>query len=569
MSNPWQVSGKNAAALFTLKVHRGEGMALLAMDWKKGKPPDNFVGFAIEYKEPNGTQFFPLKNRLAFRKLDGTFNPNELSTRLSPIQKFRWVHFPRNADLLGAFTYQVTPVFMDSVDVLSYGDAQQVAIVLQSETFPDELNIGFARGFVSSQAFVDRYQKNGAISTLLPASAKTSLDFVPTHPDANEALAWMGFEARRLVLAVLDEAIADSTAQVRVVAYDLNEPQVVDRLAKLGSRLRIIIDNSGDHGTGSSENAAEARLVQSAGAANVKRQKMLNLQHNKTIVVKGKKKKVLCGSTNFSWRGFYVQANNAVVLQGKKVVDLYSAAFESYWSLDPHAFGGTESAKWADLGLSDVNAQVAFSPHSPSNVLLQTIADDIASGTKSSLLYSLAFLYETPGPILDAIKKMMLSPDRFVYGISDKRVGGLDVQTPNGNVTPVFPSALGKDVPKPFSQEPTAGAVGTRMHHKFVVIDADKPSARVYLGSYNFSGAADTLNGENLLLIKNQRVATAYMIEAVRLFDHYEFRVLEDKATTGNKELVLRKPPRQAGEKPWWDTAYTDPRKIRDRELFS
>jgi phosphatidylserine/phosphatidylglycerophosphate/cardiolipin synthase-like enzyme len=107
------------------------------------------------------------------------------------------------------------------------------------------------------------------------------------------------------------------------------------------------------------------------------------------------------------------------------------------------------------------------------------------------------------------------------------------------------------------------------MHHKFVVIDADKPSARVYLGSYNFSGAADTLNGENLLLIKNQRVATAYMIEAVRLFDHYEFRVLEDNATTGNKELVLRKPPRQAGEKPWWDTAYTDPRKIRDRELFS
>jgi len=32
---------------------------------------------------------------------------------------------------------------------------------------------------------------------------------------------------------------------------------------------------------------------------------------------------------------------------------------------------------------------------------------------------------------------------------------------------------------------------------------------------------------------------------------------------------VLRKPPRQPGEKPWWDGAYTDARKIRDRELFS
>jgi phosphatidylserine/phosphatidylglycerophosphate/cardiolipin synthase-like enzyme len=568
VANAWVVSGKNATALFTLKVRRGEGMALLAMNWKKGTPPDNFVGFAIEYKEPGGAQFFPLKNRLAFRKNDGTFNPNELSTRLSPIQKFRWVHFPRNADLPGEFTYQVTPVFMDSLDVLSYGDPQQVAIVLQSETYPGVLNVGFARGFVSSQAFVDRYQKHGAISKLLPSSAKTGLDFVPTHPDTEDALAWMGFEARRLILAALDEAIADATAEVRVIAYDLNEPQVENRLVQLGQRLRIIMDNSGDHAAGSAENKAEERLVQSAGPANVKRQKMLNLQHNKTIIVKGKKKKVVCGSTNFSWRGFYVQANNALVLHGKKVVDLYSAAFESYWSLDPHNFGSTDSANWMSLGLPDVTAQVAFSPHSASNALLQKIADDIA-GTKSSLLYSLAFLYETPGPILDAIKQTMLNPDRFVYGISDKHVGGLDVQTPTGNVAPVFPEALSKDAPKPFSQEPTAGAVGTRMHHKFVVIDADKPSARVYLGSYNFSGSADTLNGENLLLIKNQRVATAYLIEAVRLFDHYEFRVLEDKAAVKNKELVLKKPPRQPGEKPWWDSSYTDPHKIRDRELFA
>ncbi|HMG68438.1 MAG TPA: hypothetical protein VK588_12160, partial [Chitinophagaceae bacterium] len=47
------VPGKKAAALFTLKVYRGEGMALLAMNWKDEKgPPRDFVGFAIEYQEP-------------------------------------------------------------------------------------------------------------------------------------------------------------------------------------------------------------------------------------------------------------------------------------------------------------------------------------------------------------------------------------------------------------------------------------------------------------------------------------------------------------------------------------
>ena len=46
MTDDFQVSGQNAAALFTLKIHRGEGMALLAMNWKKDKPSNDFVGFA-------------------------------------------------------------------------------------------------------------------------------------------------------------------------------------------------------------------------------------------------------------------------------------------------------------------------------------------------------------------------------------------------------------------------------------------------------------------------------------------------------------------------------------------
>src|SRR5688572_17064309 len=103
MSTEFQVVGTNQAAPFTLKVHRGDGMALIAMDWKKPRPPKDFVGFAIEYKEPNGDRFFALKNRLSFLGADAQVNPNTRSTRLSPIQKFRWVHFPRNAELAGEF----------------------------------------------------------------------------------------------------------------------------------------------------------------------------------------------------------------------------------------------------------------------------------------------------------------------------------------------------------------------------------------------------------------------------------------------------------------------------------
>src|SRR5262245_10481838 len=201
----FQVSGTNSAALFTLKLHRGEGMCLLAMNWKKGKPPKEFVGFAIEYKEPDGDRFFALKNRLAFPGADGGVDEAKKSTLLSPIQKFRWVHFPRNAELAGAFTYRVTPVFMNDNDELSYGQAQVADTELTRETHPGKLNVTFTRGFVSSQAFVDRYVDKGmdpkdVMKTLLPPKADDGLTFGATHPKAKEALDWMGFEARSAIL---------------------------------------------------------------------------------------------------------------------------------------------------------------------------------------------------------------------------------------------------------------------------------------------------------------------------------------------------------------------------------
>lgn len=568
MSEAFQVSGKNPAALFTLKIHRGDGMALVAMNWRKGKPPKDFVGFAIEYKEPGGVKFFSLKNRLSFPGENGAVGSDRLSTMVSPIQKFRWVHFPRNAEMAGDFVYKVTPVFMNAANERSYGEPQTAALQLRRETYPGKLNVTFTRGFVSSQAFVDRYESAGPISKLLPAKAADGLTFKSTHPKTDEALTWMGFEARSAILELLDRALADPKARVCAVAYDLSEPGIVTRLAKLKKRLRIIIDDSAEHGHKTSgESQAERILKGSAGKDNVIRQHMSNLQHNKTIVVDGPKVQgVVCGSTNFSWRGFFVQANNAVVLHGRNAVTPFKEAFEDYWS-NTQGFGASRSARWRDLGLAGINASVAHSPHGPSNALLDKIAADIGK-TSSSLFYSLAFLFQTQGSVRNAVQKVSGDKKIFVYGMSDKLVGGLDLQKPDGNISPVFPAALSKNVPRPFSAEPTGGG-GIRMHHKFVVIDFDKPSARVYLGSYNFSKPADLSNGENLLLIRDRRVAVSYVVEAIRLFDHYHFRVVQQEAKTAKKQLHLRRPPRKPGEKAWWEEDYRDPRKIRDRELFA
>lgn len=573
-THDFQIVGQNPDAPFTLKVHRGDGMALLAMNWKDTRPPRDFVGFALEYKEPGSDRFWAIKNRINFPNPDGSVNKERTSSRVSPIQKFRWVHFPVNADLEGEFTYRVTPVFMAASGDLSHGEAQEVSIVLARETYPGKLNVTFTRGFVSSQAFVDRYvTADHGLATLIPVTAEEGVDFVPTHPKAEEALKWMGFEARSAILETLDAAVADETALVRVVAYDLNDPAIINRLKKLKKRLWIVIDNSGDHKPETSAESQAARLLaKTAGAGQVKRHHMSNLQHNKTIVIDGSAvKAAICGSTNFTWRGQFVQSNNAIAVRGKKAIQPFIDAFENYWDKDfVKDFGPTDSTRWHSLGLAGIDARITFSPHSEDNSTLKSIGDDIRAAT-SSVFYSLAFLNQTGGDVTAAIEAVTKKAGIFVYGASDKRKGGLDLHLPDGKVAPVFAANLEEHLPEPFKSEPTAlnpNGGGTRMHHKFIVIDFDKPTARVYMGSYNFSQPADVKNGENLLLIQDRRIAVSYMIQALTIFDHYRFRNLQAKADASSKPIQLKKPP-ATGQKAWWDADYTNPRKILDRKLFA
>lgn len=585
MKNSFQVTGTNRKAPFTLKVHRGDGMVLLAMNWRNGMPPDDFVGFAIEYKEPKSDRFWPVKNRIGFPGQRKKPSDPMISSLEAPIQKFRWVHFPYNADKDGEFLYRITPVFMDKQGTLSSGEPQDVTIALMRETIPGKLNVAFTRGYISSQAFVERFAPDRKLSTLIPDNAKDGLKFKATHKNAAKAHEWMGFEARMSVLEVLDEAI-EAKANVRVIAYDLNLPEVLTRLEKIGKKLKVIIDDSTAKGGGhkdpkSPESIAAKRLTKTAGKANVKRQHMADLQHHKSIAVEGLNK-VVYGSTNFTWRGVYVQSNNAVVVRSKKAVDDYFKAFDSYFNAArPDDFRKARpSGSWFNLGITGLDAKVGFSPHSRKNGLLASVGRDIGKA-KSSVLFSLAFLGQMKkGPIGPALGRAIKSKTVHALGIADARVKagnlGVTVMTSDNKRRVVRASALTGNVPAPFSTEPTglSGGSGqhrgTRMHHKFVVLDFDTDDARVYVGSYNFSEAADFDNGENLMLIKDRTVATSYMIEALRIYDHYRFRVArEDAGSRGQKVIELKLPPRKPSEKPWWRKDWDDPIRRRDRELFA
>jgi phosphatidylserine/phosphatidylglycerophosphate/cardiolipin synthase-like enzyme len=111
-----------------------------------------------------------------------------------------------------------------------------------------------------------------------------------------------------------------------------------------------------------------------------------------------------------------------------------------------------------------------------------------------------------------------------------------------------------------------------------VVTDFNLPSAKVFTGSSNLSVAGEEHNGDHLILIEDGRIAQAYAIEALLVFDHLHFRTDMKKAfepaaggVAGHPPpMTLRKPTAITGQPAWFEDYYVQgSQKERDRQLFS
>jgi phosphatidylserine/phosphatidylglycerophosphate/cardiolipin synthase-like enzyme len=575
---------------FSMKLSRGERMCLLGFD--VAEPEPDFVGFAIECRSPGATEFDPLLNRLAFSYdkpvADAVTGARQFPSTKAPFQKFRWVHFPHDPQP-GAYTYRATKMHMPKDGVLKKGTAIELLIPLDPVTYHDFLDVGFTRNFASSQAFLDKFKDESDINKIgtkiIPPKADEGLTFKKISGDIYD---WLGFEAYDLIFQFLKEAVDDKKIELDVFAYDLNEPDVVARLEQLGPRLRAIIDDSTStnkkgvttgHGvTGSAESKAAKRLLASSGAGNVKRTHFNDLQHHKVFIAKrnGKPFKVLAGSTNFSFRGIYIQANNVMVFDEPNVAGLFGKVFEASFK-DPAAFKADELASKWHLVLVDGKPPVhlCFSPHKASDLSLNPLRGAIDQAN-SSVLYSVAFLNQIKsGPTKEAFDRLMKRPV-FSYGVVDNR-GSMEFRKPDGSIGLVDFGFLGDKAPEPFKSE-WSGGKGINVHHKFVVTDFSLPTAKVFTGSSNLAPSGEKGNGDHLIMIEDRKIATGYAIEALRIFDHLHFRSRMRDALKGKKtnnqqateKLTLRKPKAISHKDAWFEEYYVPgSQREGDRKLFS
>jgi hypothetical protein len=552
-----------------LVAHRGDRAVLLAMDLPAGKV-ERLAGFALFRRPPGGTPW-PLYNRLDFTTaITAGTTPDERTWHRSdraPFQKFRWVDIPSDVRD-GEYEYTATAMFFDANGKLRAGDSATVKLDLLRKP-ADRLAVGFTRGYMSSQAYRDKFHNE----PFHPEPQTIDFDTKPYR----RKYEWLGFHARELISDFLEACVGDAATTVDAFAYDLNDPDIIAALRSLGPRLRLLLDNASLHRDSVAAPPAKpkhvletdaAAAVAASGAA-VKRGRFRRFAHSKVFIARrnGAAIRVLTGSTNFSLRGLYVQANNVLVFDSPAVAQWYEDAFEQSWTTKGmQQFASSPIAKgWFELPADGLPpGAIAFSPHATGDVSLKRVSDSIRDAS-TSLLFSVMGL-DGGGEVLKQLRGGMAKPGLFSYGITQAGDSFMQLYKPGSTrAVRVTFAYLHGQVPAPFHAE-VAGGAGQVIHDKFVVVDFNGTDPKVYTGSSNLASGGEAENGDNLIELRGPEAASLYAVEAVRQIDHFHFRAAMKGATAADP-LVLKGPDR------WreWVDPYYDPKDLKslDRELFA
>jgi hypothetical protein len=578
------VTATNPKNGFTVKAYAGDNKTLLAFNFDKKQRAVNLAGFSIQAQPPGKAAYFlfndlhfPTPNQHAVNKSEPP-----ASSANAPFQKYRWTHFTGQYHqglnpAVGPYKYTITPRYFDNNgDMLALDGTLSASLTIAVGPFKKgPIGLGFTRGYMQSQAFAHHF---GIHAQMLPSnkalqfdtSAAAGTDSTGKSYTFIDEYEWMGETARVLVFDILNQVLNDSTLSLKVFAYDLNEPDGIGILLKLAAagRIRVILDNASLHtnkaGTKPEDQFTVLFNKQKKGKADILRGHFARFSHDKIFIVSknGSPIQVLTGSTNFSITGLYVNANHVLVFDDATVAGKYSDVFEESWkdlskTNSAAAFGASALATTpfsppvAGISKTVIN----FSPHTAAdaskilNGLVTRVSQETGAGVVNGNVM-FAVMQLTGGnnnPVYDALNAIHESASVYSYGISDAPAGTFLYQpsSPQGVLVTGKPSQV--TLPPPFDQVPSLP--GHEIHDKFVVCGLNGKDPVVYCGSSNLALGGEKSNGDNLLEIHDEDVATAFAIEALGLIDHYNFldRYAKAKAAkTAKQSAATGKAPKPA-----------------------
>lgn len=461
---------------------------------------------------------------------EGTRRP----TTIWPIQKYLWSDFAVNAG--DEASYRVVPM-VGSRESLQQDDANGSdwsETVIVGPAKRANLTCYFNRGIVATQW----------LARLLPKAAEPKEDERLKGAKLRQIIGkrgdpirnFLGGVLREKMLALLDEAI-DKKRHVYAALFELNDPELIDRLASLKKRAHVVLGNGSVKKKGEDANKdARAKL---AGLCDIRDRFSAPraLAHNKFLVLcddARAPKAVWTGSTNWSMTGLCTQGNNGVFVKSASLAKEYLAQ----WKALANAGDATPDTLRAedDRPRHAKNVTLWFTPLDGQDELNE--ARELIHGAQQGILFAMF----NPGPrgsLLNDIIELaspasaQYKPDLYIQGVVNQNPG--TEKNPvtlfnrgsriDANADVVLPAAI--DAPSKFFQRELKKLPGAfaMIHSKVVVVDpfGDKPI--VITGSHNLGPKASAVNDENLLIVRDEPVVAAqYATKIMEVYNQYRWR---------------------------------------------
>jgi phosphatidylserine/phosphatidylglycerophosphate/cardiolipin synthase-like enzyme len=597
----------------SVKAYIGDAKTMLAFNFASKTSAKNLAGFTIRC-EPKGQPPYYLLNDLRFENPSDHAQDASQSANASinaPFRKFRWLHVPGSfhqgtAPFMGPYIYTVTPRYFDTKESMLPLDPNLSASVTVNVGPFKKLGVelGFTRGFVQSQAFLNHFGKKALIrpkgkDLIYDTSVISGTNAQGQQYTYEDEYKWLGYTAREKIFALLNEVLNDDSLSLDMFAYDLTEPDLITILLKLAKegRIRIVLDNASLHHNAAGtkpEDQFEAQFNKAAKkGAGILRGEFGSFAHDKVLLVSKIKTptKVLSGSTNFSVNGLYVNSNHVILFNDPKVAAEYAKVFEGVWTDKvTMSFENSDLAKqpFSIKTAKTPQTEITFSPHTQdyADQLLEAIVEHVQKEKSvgeyiGNVLFAVMQFTGEKNTVYNELIALHKNQDIYTYGITDT-TDGIQLYSPRHNTGVLVTGKPGSSqLPAPFNQVASIG-FDHQVHHKFIVCGINGSNPVVYLGSSNFANSGEHNNGDNLITIHDSDIAECFAIEALGLVDHFDFLDKYAAKAKGAKATNVKKTPptskaHAAASAGWfldtndhWITSYFDPNDLHcmDRKLW-
>jgi len=554
--------------------------------WLLPRTPDCWgVSLWREVKRPSGkvSSGF-VENRVGFAVDKPTPHSHRPSNEW-PFQRYTWTD--HGVDEGDRVTYTITPMLERPSGLRpETGGAATVGPLRVTSAGGSGSAAYFNRGVLLSQFMAKKLGPEFTSSDL--KRLKESLS-----DDDSELRDFLRGQLGDRLVRLVDDAKA-TRSHVYAALYELEDPELIQRLKSLGSRAHVVLSNGSKKKRNEDGNAEAAEEL--TGVVDLHRRMLWSegLGHNKFLVVAKPKTNPLAvwtGSTNWATTGLCTQLNNGLLVEDPGLARI----FLDQWKLlrDDRRTGpqgqdlhfGEKLMEQNDLPKSlPGNRRSVWFTRTSAGQDLEAVSE-LINGAKDAILF---LMFEPGANGLLQVVQARLSPASATYreGLYVHGVVNTLKQKPAGTRDDVDVELVGRGSNRPFrltviepqgatglagwADEVTrrdfllsqGGAIGHAIiHSKIIVLDPfTKPV--VITGSHNYSQSASSKNDENICIVAgDKRLAERYAVNIMSTYQHYRWRAyLQECARLGRspwKGLVKsaswqRKQPEHDSELQFW-----------------